>query len=214
MSIPVNIENIIGERFGILTIVRKSHFTKWEKTFVYCKCDCGEYKNYPIASLKTGNTTSCGCVRKKLVSDKFKIHGLKNHPLYGVWVSMKQRCSNKKRISFKWYGAKGVKVCEEWKGNFKTFFDWCIANGWETGLQLDRKNNDGDYEPSNCRIVTPKVNRNNASNTVKIDFDGQTKTLSEWADYLEIKRSILYDRIFTLKQPVERAFISKHYNYL
>lgn len=92
-----------------------------------------------------------------------RTHGLKKHPLYSRWECMKKRCNNKNCRSYKTYGGFGIKVCEEWSKNFKSFYDWAMANGFKEELQLDRVDNDGDYEPGNCRWVTGLVNANNKS---------------------------------------------------
>lgn len=83
-----------------------------------------------------------------------------HHPLYRVWSSMKQRCYDKKSHNYKYYGGCGISVCQEWL-NPKTFIEWCLSNGWEKGLELDRKDNNGIYEPSNCRFITSKENKQN-----------------------------------------------------
>ena len=88
-------------------------------------------------------------------------HGKSKHPLHRVWSGAKSRCYNKKDYHFKWYGALGIIMCEEWKNDFKAFYDFAIANGWEKGLEIDRRDNDGNYEPLNIRFVTHKENSNN-----------------------------------------------------
>ena len=84
----------------------------------------------------------------------------RDHSLYMTWSNIKTRCYNKKRKDYKWYGAKGVNVCNEWL-NPKIFIDWALANGWRSGLEIDRKDSNGDYSPSNCRIVTHEKNIEN-----------------------------------------------------
>jgi len=93
---------------------------------------------------------------------KYQKTGLNHHPLYEVWFSIKRRCYNPNRKDYKYYGGRGIKICEEWKEDYKAFFDWCIANGWIQGLEIDREDNDKDYTPSNCRIVTHAENSRNS----------------------------------------------------
>lgn len=99
------------------------------------------------------------------VKEKHRIanttHGYSKHPLYARWNSMKQRCYNPKATNYKNYGARGILVCEEWLNNPKAFCDWGMANGYKKGLELDRKNNDGNYESGNCRWVTRSINQKN-----------------------------------------------------
>lgn len=90
-------------------------------------------------------------------------HGLKKHPLYSVWCNMKQRCNNKKDKNHKNYGGKGISVMKKWD-SFIPFYNWAIENGWQKGLCIDRKNNDGNYSSRNCRFVTIKINNENRSN--------------------------------------------------
>ncbi len=90
--------------------------------------------------------------------------------LYGVWGSMKKRCYTSTCEAYKYYGGRGIRICEEWKNNFKKFYEWAIKNGHKRGLTLDRRNNDGNYEPSNCRFVTRVENNRNKPN-IKLDIE-------------------------------------------
>lgn len=110
----------------------------------------------------------CGCEIEKLFRDGKKNktcgcdrHGMCGSRLYGVWTGIRSRCSNKNRPSYKNYGGRGISVCDEWF-NFNHFYDWAISNGYKVGLDIDRTNNDGNYEPSNCRFVTRTVNMRNS----------------------------------------------------
>jgi len=85
-------------------------------------------------------------------------NGLSNHPIYRSWFSMKNRCYKEKADNYKWYGGRGIKICDEWKENFLIFFEWSIKNNWKEGLEIDRINNNGNYEPSNCQWITHKEN--------------------------------------------------------
>ena len=87
-------------------------------------------------------------------------HGYSSHSLYDTWVSMRQRCNNENRENYPHYGGRGISVCDEWN-NADTFIEWALNNGWKKVLQLDRRDNDGNYHPNNCRFVTPKINSNN-----------------------------------------------------
>lgn len=136
-------------------------------------------------------------------------HGGKGTKLYEVWCTMRRRCNCPKVQSYKHYGGRGIKVCEEWQDDFLVFQKWAISNGYQEGLTLDRIDNNGNYEPSNCRWATMKVQANNQRTTLKIEYKGLTKTLHEWADFLGLKPNTLYYRIFKLKWSVERAFNEK-----
>ena len=112
-----------------------------------------------------------------------RTHGIcADYPnLYGVWLSMKSRCENPNRPKFKDYGYRGIEICEEWQdaGNFAK---WAFSNGYKQGLQIDRIDNDGNYEPSNCRFVTPKENSRNRRNTKLLTINGETKSVAEWCE--------------------------------
>jgi len=111
-------------------------------------------------------------------------HGHSGHLLYGVWRAMKARCYNSNNKKYEYYGGRGIIVCKEWLVDFMNFYSWAIKNGWEKGLQIDRKENDGNYEPENCRFVTSKSNNNNqrllkssnSSGYRGVDYHSKTKT--------------------------------------
>lgn len=114
-------------------------------------------------------------------------HGLSGHPLHVIWIMIKRRCYKPKATRFESYGGKGVKMCDEWKNNFAPFYDWAIKSGWESGLQVDRfPDNNGDYQPSNCRIATRKENIRSRRNTIFIRYKLQIKPLAEWCDIYNI----------------------------
>ncbi len=149
--------DITGQRFNRLVVLCRD-LNKGGKTCWLCLCDCGNETVVRKGNLQRGQTKSCGCLHQ----DTTVVHGLCKHPLYYIYYAMKNRCYNDKTKEFKDYGGRGIKVCNEWKNDFKIFYDWAIANGWKHGLHIDRIYNDGNYEPSNCQFVTP---RESASNT-------------------------------------------------
>jgi hypothetical protein len=130
------------------------------------RCYCGNEFETMIRDVKRGNTKSCGCYQ----IEKVTTHGLIKHPLYRVWVSMNQRCYYPKHKYFHRYGGRNIQVCAEWRNDFKKFYDFCTQNGYQKGLQIDRINNDGNYEPDNCRFVTRAENNQNKS-TTKLNWD-------------------------------------------
>jgi hypothetical protein len=130
------------------------------------RCFCGSEFEAQIANVKNGHTQSCGCLQKSKVTT----HGLIKHPIYKVWQGMKTRCYNPKGKKFHRYGGRGIKVCVEWENDFKTFYDFCTQNGYKKGLEIDRIDNNGNYEPKNCRFVTSAENVRNRS-TTKLNWD-------------------------------------------
>lgn len=185
-----NFIDITGKKFGRLLVIKRTndhitpkghHITMWE-----CKCDCGNTKTITGHALKQGFTKSCGCISKK--------HGKTKTRLFNIWVNMRQRCYNSKIPEFHLWGGKGVAVCDEWRNDFKTFYDWAMSNGYTDELTIDRIDNNGNYEPSNCRWVTAKAQAMNLSSNHKITINGKTKTLCEWLEVAPITASTYHKR--------------------
>lgn len=156
----VKTKNNKGDRYGSLVLLNEVApyiFPSGQKQRMFLfQCDCGKKKEIVINRVKTGNTRSCGCSHVK--------HNLRKHPLYYIWSLMKQRCSNPKYDNYHLYGGRGIKVCDKWINDFKEFYD-DVSDGYKKGLQLDRRNNNGNYEPENCRWVTCTVNNQNRRST-------------------------------------------------
>lgn len=191
---------VIGEKYGRWLIIEDMGYlynknTGKNRRIVKCQCECGVIKTMVLAVLISGATKSCGCLRKDITILKSTTHGFAKTDLYYVWVNIKGRCYNPKNASYKWYGGKGIDVCEEWRNDFVIFRDWAIANGWKKGLQFDRKNNKLGYSPSNCRIVTCKQNCGNKTNNVLLTINGETKILQEWCNFYGIKQTTVQQRI-------------------
>lgn len=114
--------------------------------------------------------------------------------LHNIWLTMKQRCSKPNCSTYHKYGAKGIRVCEEWDNSFEAFRDWSLENGYADSLTIDRIDSHGDYSPDNCRWVTQKTQQNNRSNNVHLTYKGETHSLIEWEKITGLKWRILYDR--------------------
>lgn len=186
---------MIGLKFGYLTIVSIVRVVPKSGRLVLAKCDCGIEKEYPLSKLKSGHTKSCGCFRKMVTGKRNFKYGLRRHPLYSVFATMKSRCYSKKSENYRYYGGRGIIICAEWLANFKTFYDWAIENGWGIGLQIDRVNNNGNYEPSNCRITTHKINMNNTRMNRKYKLNGETFSVAQLAELYSINYFTLIDRL-------------------
>ena len=124
------------------------------ESYWLCRCDCGCVLPIKTRSLKRGVSVSCGCVLPKK-------HGYSKSKLYIVLYNMKSRCYNKNANNYEDYGGRGVSVCEEWLGDTRNFISWALVNGYSPELQIDRRDNDGNYTPSNCRFVTRLTNNHN-----------------------------------------------------
>lgn len=132
--------------------------------------------------------------------------------LRNVWKGAKKRCNNPTHYAYPQYGGRGIKLCECWN-DFENFYKWALSSGYEVGLTLDRINNDGDYEPSNCRWASWKEQGNNRRTNTLITFNGRTQTMAMWADELGITRHTLWARLYKHKMPLEIALTAKKNEY-
>jgi len=146
-----NTIDITNKKFNRLTAIRIVGKDKWRQMLWLCKCDCGNEVIVDGYGLRNNRTKSCGCLQREAAKKSQTTHGLRYTPLNAVWNSMKQRCGNPKNKNFNEYGARGIKVCEEWLQDFKLFYDWAINNGYKKSLTLERRNNNKGYYPENCR---------------------------------------------------------------
>jgi len=154
------IEVKTGDKYGRLTIIKEvKNLNIKNVRFFLCSCECGNEKVIILNSLRSGDTKSCGCYRKEIVTERSITHGLWKQPLYNTWVNMKQRCYNPNFRDYINWGARGIKVCDRWINSFSNFLE--DMGDRPDGKSLDRINNDGDYEPSNCRWATSKEQINN-----------------------------------------------------
>lgn len=182
--------DLTGQKFGRLTVIERSDVKKKDIHWV-CKCDCGNITIVNGMKLKTGRTKSCGCFRVELQTT----HGLSKHPLYEVWHSMNQRCDCPSSGGYYNYGGRGIVVCEEWKNDFLSFFEWSIRNGWQPDLTIDRVDVNGNYEPGNCRWATRKEQANNRRTNHHLTYKGKTQTITDWAMELGITSNTLCERL-------------------
>ena len=118
-----------------------------------------------------------------------------NNKLYAVWNSMKQRCNNPNNKKYPRYGGRGIKVCTEWLCSFDSFREWSVKNGYREGLTIDRINNDGNYEPSNCRWTDYKTQNNNTSAIKLITYNGETHTKAQWAELYGLSLKSVYQKM-------------------
>lgn len=157
--------DLLGQRFGRLTVIEESPVRINQQVCWICKCECGNITKPILAgNLKKGHTKSCECLRTK--------HNMHKTRLYEVWHAMKDRCYNSHKKAYKNYGGRGITVCEEWRNDFKAFHSWAIANGYDPNAKqgectLDRIDVNGNYEPTNCQWVSMKVQQNNRRNNIK-----------------------------------------------
>jgi hypothetical protein len=185
-------EDLSGQRFSRLLVLERSEDKK--RTAWLCKCDCGNEVIVTSLNLKNGSSNSCGCYQKeKAAAVNFK-HGLSSHPLFDVHYDMLRRCYNSSCKSYKNYGARGINVCDEWRDDVNSFIQWGEKD-YKPGLQIDRIDNDGNYEPENCRWVSNKENSNNKRTNKYITFKGKIQTQAQWARELDINEETFAGRL-------------------
>lgn len=155
-----------GQKFGRLTAIRVySKGTRREKRKWLFRCDCGNQIILPPGAVRSGNTLSCGCLRKESAASKSKrsnllsqkactTHGYTGTRIYKIYKGMKQRCYNPRNPNFKYYGGKGVVICKTWFNDPKKFINWALAHGYNDSLTIDRINSDKGYSPGNCEFIT------------------------------------------------------------
>lgn len=154
--------DLTGQRFGKLVVLRKLTEKNGQNYLWLCQCDCGSLVKSKSGRLRDGDLKSCGCLREK--------HGDHKSRLYQTWADMKTRCFCKNNGRYQSYGGRGITVCPEWL-KYSAFKSWAMANEYADNLQIDRIDNNGNYEPSNCRWVTPAKNTRNRNCVILSEQD-------------------------------------------
>lgn len=192
-----------GMVYGRLTLTGKSYMQSMYgqlRRLVEADCDCGVTRMYLFERLRNGDTKSCGCLQKDLTRERFTTHGLTHHPLFDVWQGMRKRCYVPNTKQFEDYGGRGIDVCDAWVDDFICFYEWAVINGYQSGLTLERRDNDKGYSPENCYWATRKQQaRNNRRNRMFTAF-GETKCLFDWG---EDKRCVL--SVWGLRNRMDRG---------
>ena len=168
---------MIGTRYGKLVVESMNRIDG--RNVCVCRCDCGNRKTVRRDHLISGKTLSCGCYVCENAGALNKTHGMSKTRIYRIWKGLRNRCYNQRLPQYSDWGGRGITVCEEWT-NFESFYKWAIANGYRDDLSIDRIDNDGNYEPKNCKWSTPQEQALNRSSNAFITYNGITKHISEW----------------------------------
>ena len=196
--------DLTGKHFGRLTVIERADdrngVTAW-----LCKCDCGNETVAYAHHLKCGDTKSCGCLFEELNHKTAVKHGMSEDPLYNRFTKIVSRCESPTNPEYKNYGGRGISVCEEWRRNFKAFYEWSMQNGYREDLTIDRIDVNGNYEPNNCRWVDRVAQANNTRSNHFIEYNGERKTIAEWGRKLGISYSTLWGRLKKHKWSMDGA---------
>ena len=203
----MKLQNLVGKKYGRLLVIKRSESLNG-KTRWLCKCDCGNECIVHDTSLKSGNTLSCGCYKAENAKRLYSTVRQNDKHLYAVWNGIKQRCTNPNNSSYHNYGGRGIKIYDEWANNYKSFYDWAIHAGYEKGKEIDRIDNDGNYEPDNCRFVYKETQANNKRNVLLYTIRGTTKSLSQWCREYKQDYFLVRQRVYKLGWAIEDALIT------
>lgn len=188
--------DLTGKRFGRLTVIGIDDRGD-RKTYYNCQCDCGNVKSVRSDSLISGAIRSCGCMKKEQDLENLTAnhsHRMSGTRIYGIWQGIKKRCYNPHEARYDRYGGRGIKMCDEWRESFQSFYDWSTKNGYEETLSIDRIDNNGDYCPENCRWSDTQEQARNRSSNIRITIGNATKTLTEWCEIFEVDSKLVFAR--------------------
>jgi len=193
------VKDLTGRQFFDLTVESRHPQNLHNRAVWVCRCKCGNTRLVVGQDLKKGaikRCTKCASVYSAAMSSiASTTHGMSDTSLYNCWSHMKQRTLNPKCKSFPRYGGRGIGICEEWKSDFTAFQKWAIENGYSPSLSLDRIDNDKGYYPENCRWADRTTQQNNRTACHYITVNGETRTVSQWAQKLNIRPTSLNARI-------------------
>lgn len=208
-------KDLTGMRFGRLLVEseadpitvfsggRERKYYRWT-----CVCICGNTRVVRSQELLSGKTVSCGCFAMESRSTSHRTHGLSKTRLYRVYTGMKTRCYNEHDAHYRSYGGRGIRICDEWLRDFKSFYDWAMSNGYDpdakTGAcSIDRIDVDGDYSPENCRFITMDEQSYNKTDNHLINYKGEMVPISKVAKLEGISEKTIFSRIYRGQDPLK-----------
>lgn len=188
--------DLVGSKFGRLSVIERNGSSKGKEALWKCKCDCGGTAIVSTNDLRRGHTKSCGCLQIERTMKISTKHGMSKDNLFFSWNMMKSRCFRKSDKHFNDYGNRGITVCDEWKNSFQAFYDYVsqLQHFGEEGYSLDRINNDGNYEPGNVKWSTMTEQCRNRRNNIIVNVDGKNITLPELSEITGVNYNTLYSR--------------------
>lgn len=199
--------DLTDEIFGRLTVRyyggHRNGRTQW-----VVDCICGNRKIVAATGLRKGGVTSCGCLYRERLGNRYRTHGEStSRGVYSIWASMRDRCNNPKNKAFPHYGGRGIKVCERWN-DYEAFKS--DMGDRPAGMSINRINNDGDYCPENCKWATTAEQANNKRSNRLLTYEGKTQTVMQWARELSINHDAVYGRLRNGATDAEALFGYDH----
>jgi hypothetical protein len=191
---------VSGMKFGRLTVVDTSSGQK-----VLCECECGKRTTVNKINLLRGSTLSCGCFASDVLRARNKTHGDSKTRLYRIYNNMKARCTYPTSLSAKNYIGRGISICDDWLKSYENFRDWALSNGYGDNLSLDRIDNNGNYDPSNCRWATRSQQNRNTRRNIIVKYQGEILCLKDAAKRAGINYATALARVRTLGWSVDDA---------
>lgn len=216
------IKDLTGQKFNRWTVLEYAGKDKHNNALWLCECDCIDKTRRIVNgnNLRRGISTSCGCWQKELAKENCiernidtgaqyaRKHGLSGSRIYRIWCDMKSRCYRKKDAHYFLYGGRGIKIYDEWKNDFMTFYNWAIDNGYNETLTIERIDVNGNYEPNNCKWATFDEQANNKRCSRIYTYNNKTQTLKQWANEYNINYHTLTSRIDEFNWDFEKALIT------
>lgn len=207
---PVNLEtrrvnfiNLQGQVYGRFTVLsfdeRQKGRSRW-----FCQCQCGKIRSVDCANLRSGHSKSCGCLSSEIVIKRNTTHGKNRTVEYTTWARMKTRCYDPNGSQYKNYGNRGIRVCDRWLNSFENFLA-DMGKRPSNQHSIERKNNNGNYEPKNCKWALPIEQANNTRKNKNITFQNRTQSLSMWCRELNLSYGTTHAR-FGMGWSATRAF--------
>lgn len=197
------VKDLTGQKFGRLTVIGIDD-RNTRKTYWNCLCECGNIKSVRSDSLQSGRVRSCGCMKREqdkinLINEEMKKAEKFGCPfghlrIHETWSGMKARCNDPNNTRYSDYGARGIRVCDEWENDFFAFYSWAMENGYSDDLTIDRIDNNKGYSPENCRWVDNKTQARNRRTNINITIGNTTKTLTEWCEVFDLPYKRVYAR--------------------
>ncbi len=201
VSVPPRVKDMMGMSFGRLTVIQYAglnhkNFAMWK-----CRCECGKTTTVYGSALRNGHTRSCGCLNREHTARMGKGNLKHGHSrrtgasiTYRSWQSMIQRCENPSHTEYMNYGGRGITICTRWRESFDSFLD-DMGSRPNNRFEIERINNDGNYDPSNCRWASRQDQCRNMRSNRMLACDGQTRCLAEWVEITGISRGTIKSRL-------------------